>query len=357
MRMVILVGVATGLWLAAMPAWAACPAEAGIETKCDSAVTANRQTAPPPTPGTMFRDCLDCPEMVVIPAGSFLMGSPESEDFRVPYEDPQHLVSVRSFALGRTHVTRAEYAVFAAEMSKTEVKKSDSGIGMMPIATKSVSLYPGISDCSGFVLFSSPGFSERGNWHSPGYSQTERDPAVCVSWTDAEAYVAWLNRKVRGAAGGEGPYRLPSEAEWEYAARAGTTTMWFWGDSDERQCEHANLADLSLQEKYSKSATGNCRDGHITTSPAGSFLPNRFGLYDMAGNAWQWTADCWHENYHGAPGDGSARTADVCERRVIRGGSWNIGWLESRSAWRFASSAGSRSRDLGFRLARTLPGQ
>ena len=165
-----------------------------------------------------------------------------------------------------------------------------------------------------------------------------RRPVISVSWEDAQGYVAWLS----GETGEE--YRLLSEAEWEYVARAGTQTARYWGESETGQCRYANGSDSSP----------SCSDGYAETAPAGSFEPNAFGLYDVLGNVWEWTDDCWNESYAGAPTDGSPWASGDCSRRVLRGGSWLNPPGNLRSANRYGSPAGSRLFSLGFRLARTM---
>src|SRR5262249_46599041 len=154
---------------------------------------------------------------------------------------------------------------------------------------------------------------------------------VCVSFEDAQRYVQWLSRKTGKL------YRLPTEAEWEYAARAGTTTARFWGDGRERACDFANVADFTGAEtlnwnKGNQDQVFQCRDGYANTAPVGSFRPNAFGLYDMLGNVFQWTEDCYHNSYDAAPSDGSAWTTGECKYRVLRGGSWNVSPRSVRSA-------------------------
>jgi len=276
-----------------------------------------------PVLGSAFRDCADCPEMVVIPAGQFTMGSsaPEkawaashgSTPGSVADEAPQHPVSLRSFALGRTDVTRAGYAAFVRETGHP----LGDGCGR-----------------DGFKWDKQPDL----NWQKPGFSQTDRDPVVCVSWQDAQAYVSWLNRK-SGPRSGEGPYRLPTEAEWEYAARAGSTTMFWWGDDDGAADSHAWYKANS--------------DGH--TQPVGSKPANAFGLYDIVGNVWQWTQDCYAETYANAPSDGNAAQTKGNCLRVDRGGSWLFpAWL-LRSATRERNPANFRDAIMGFRVAKTIP--
>src|SRR4029077_11259470 len=174
-------------------------------------------------------------------------------------------------------------------------------------------------------------------------------PAVCLDWKDAQAYVAWLNERVRrqrpALAGSAGPYRLPSEAEWEYSARAGTTTARWWGDAI--GVGNANCNGCASRFYYRLLADVD------------SFAPNPFGLYGMLGNAWQWTDDCWHESYSGAPTDGSAWVENTCPKHVIRGGSWDNVPFFIRSATRSGSSPNGGEFDYsslsGFRVARTLP--
>jgi len=300
-------------------------------------------------PGTAFRDCPDCPEMVVLPAGRFTMGSSAEEKSwaashgstmgSVADEAPQHQVSLPSFALGKFDVTRGEYAAFARETG-----------------------YPAGDGCgSGRAIFK----YEKGpklTWENPGHAQTDRDPVVCVSWKDARAYIAWLNRKAHrgGAASANGSYRLPSEAEWEYAARAGTTTKFYWGDDDAAAPVHAWFNANSGCEKV---------DGlfcdHGQTHPVGAKPPNAFGLYDMAGNVWQWTEDCYDNSYAGIPADGRANEAPSSDPkakdgqgnclRVDRGSSWMFpAWL-LRPATRERNPADYRNDIMGFRVARTLP--
>ena len=171
-------------------------------------------------------------------------------------------------------------------------------------------------------------------WQDPGFSQTDSDPVVCVSWPDAHAYVAWLNSKTRGG------YRLPSEAEWEYAARAGSTTPFYWGDDPKQTAEHAWFRDNAQSH----------------THPVGQKPANAFGLYDMVGNVWQWTEDCYAEDYSHAPADGSVAPGPADCLRSDRGGSWFYpAWL-LRSATR-ERNPGNGSRDvvMGFRVAKTLP--
>jgi formylglycine-generating enzyme required for sulfatase activity len=235
--------------------------------------------------------------MVRVPAGSFTRGSSASEAGRFDTEGPQHRVTIgTAFSLAKYEVTRGEFAAF--------------------------------------VL--AAGHRAAGDWRNPGFAQTDRHPVVNVSWNDAKAYVAWLS-KTSGK-----PYRLPSGAEWEYAARAGTTTARYWGERHQEACRYANVDD----------ASHGCRDGHANTAPVGTFLPNAFGLHDMLGNVWEWTEDCGDGRYAGAPVDGSPWSGP-CSRREVRGGSWGDIPRYARAAVRISDTAGSHVSLIGFRVART----
>ena len=251
-----------------------------------------------PQVGERFRDCAACPEMIVVPAGSFLMGSPPDEEGRYGDEGPQHAVTIaQPFAAGVYEVTFAEFDACLAD--------ADSGCVRWPSAS--------------------------------GWGRGRR-PVVDVNWADARSYAEWLSERT-----GE-RYRLLSEAEWEYAARAGTTTPFHTG------------ATISTDDANYRRRDGTARG---RTLPVGSFDANAFGLHDMHGNVWEWVQDCWHNGYAGAPKDGSAWELPVgadreCSVRVLRGGTWDEGpWL-LRSAYRGRAQAEIRASQAGFRVARTL---
>lgn len=298
----------------------------GQDTKSAADASVSARITSAHAPGTAFRDCPKCPEMVVVRAGNFTMGSSAAEKSwavtqgatlgSVSDESPQHNVSLRSFALSKYDVTRGEYAVFVRETG-----------------------YPAGDGC---FESSMPKASKRADtsWRNPGFDQTDRDPVTCVSWQDAQAYVSWLNAKLRrpGATPGDGPYRLPSESEWEYAARAGTTTRFWWGDDEGKAANYA---------WYKNNSGGQ-------THPVGLKPANPFGLYDMAGNVWQWTQDCYAETYVNASTDGSPREEGNSCLRVDRGGSLlYAAWL-LRSATRERNPADYRDVIMGFRVAKTL---
>jgi formylglycine-generating enzyme required for sulfatase activity len=255
----------------------------------------------------VFRDCSDCPEMVVVPAGTFVMGSPVDEPGREHYfkgsKDQVTVTIAKPFAVGRHPVTRGEFAAFVAATGH----KSDEGCLMPHLDT----VWRPQADH---------------NWRSPGFTQNDRHPVVCVSWDDAKAYTAWLSKKT-GAV-----YRLPSEAEREYVARAGTTTPFWWG------------ATISTRQ---------ANNGRVSTVAVDTFEPNPFGLYNVHGNVWDLTEDCWNLTNAGNPGDGNARTTGDCQFRVVRGGSWTDPSFDLRSALRIGNRAhGTINR--GFRLVRAL---
>ena len=269
----------------------------------------------------IFRDCPACPEMVVVPAGKFTMGSPAKENGRHDDEGPQHEVALaRAFAAGRSEVTRGQYRAFL----RASGRQPSGG------------------------CYSSSGQLGSKNWENPGYPQTDEHPVVCVSHEDGEHYVEWLSKETKQS------YRLMSESEWEYAARAGTTTSRYWGNGEQEPCRHANVADRTSKQKYNWSPTFDCEDGYAETAPVGTFKANGFGLQDMLGNVWEWVEDCYNKTYDGAPRDGSAWVADNCSSRVFRGGGWNYFPQVVRSAYRSRNSPGFRFVGLGFRLARTL---
>lgn len=279
-------------------------------------------------PGKVFKDCADCPEMVVIPAGSFVMGSPAGETGRQDSEGPQHTVRVaQPFAMGKFEVTRGQFAAFARE--------SGHNAG---------------NEC---WTFEGGKYEKRANrnWQNPGYSQSDDHPVACVNWDDAKAYVAWLARKTGKA------YRLPSEAEWEYTARAGSSTARPWGDNPDDACRHANVMDSTGKSQVSGVtwAIHNCNDGAAYTARVGNYQANAFKLHDMIGNVWEWTEDCGNGNYNGAPTDGSAWTSGKCDVRVLRGGSWFINPDFARSAIRFGYDSTNRYNYIGLRVSRMLP--
>jgi len=181
-----------------------------------------------------------------------------------------------------------------------------------------------------------PGHSFR----NPGFPQDGTHPVVCVSWGDAKAFVAWLSNKT------DKPYRLLSEAEREYVTRAGTTTPFWWGSSIS-----TTQANYNGNYAYGGGSKGEWRK---RTVPVDRFRPNVWGLYNVHGNVWDWVEDCWHDNYEGAPTDGSAWTTGDCGRRVLRGGSWSLGPRSLRAAWRIKDASDGRYDFSGFRLARTL---
>jgi formylglycine-generating enzyme required for sulfatase activity len=248
-------------------------------------VFAQRQTSV--EPGEIFRDCDDCPELVVVPPGDFVMGSNDT-----PYEKPERTISIRRpFAIGRREVTFAEWDQ-CADAGACKHRPDDHGWG-------------------------------RGD-----------RPAINVSWDDSKIYLAWLSQKTGQR------YRLPSEAEWEYAARAGTKTPFWWGrdaGSGHAQCDTcASPANPKIVA-------------------AGSFRPNGFGLYDTAGNAAEWVEDCWNDNYRGAPKEALAWATGDCRLRVLRGGNFTSKASEVRSSARFRYDSDVRYYANGFRIVRDLP--
>jgi formylglycine-generating enzyme required for sulfatase activity len=266
------------------------------------AVAQSRRAEDSASSGRMFRDCEACPEMVVVPAGSFMMGSPESEIGRGSNEGPQHKVTMRSFAIGKYEVTFAQWDACAAE-----------------------------GGCA----------------HKPGDETWGRGkrPVINVSWHDAREFVAWLSRKAGK------PYRLPTEAEWEYAARG-------IADASEPHPPFSTGSTINYkQANYDANfvyADGKMGLYRQKTVEVGSFRRNAFGLHDMHGNVWEWVEDCYRDSYRGAPTDGSAVVARDCSLRVLRGGSWNYYPQLLRSAYRYATVPGIRLDMAGLRVARSL---
>ncbi len=298
-----------------------------------------RSAAATATVDREFRECADCIDMVGIPGGSFMMGSPATEEGRFDSEGPQHLVTLRAFALAKYDVSSAQFLAFL------------KATGYSP------------APCNAMLGL---------GWHSPGHGMAYPPdatepllwPATCLSWDDAQAYIRWLNDKVRGLASAakstNGPYRLPSEAEWEYAARGGTTSARWWGNA------------IGVNQANCKGC-GSQWDGRLF-APVDQFGPNPFGLYGVLGNVWQWVEDCWHESYVGAPTDGRAwlghagigqagvtqpEGSQECAKRVMRGGSWINLPVFVRSASRSRGDQDGYDFDYssfaGIRVARNLP--
>ncbi|WP_342624966.1 formylglycine-generating enzyme family protein [Pseudomonas alkylphenolica] len=262
----------------------------------------------PDKPGTVFRDCkAACPEMLVLPAGSFMMGTPDDEVGRQPDEGPLHQVTfAKPFAIGRYPVTAGEWSAYLRE-SGVKIADGDTRPGRECKASK------------------------------PRYKQGPKQPAVCMSYHDVEAYAAWLTKKTGKH------YRMLSEAEREYAARAGSTGPFPFPldpNAEYEISQHANV--------YGP------KDGFSFTSPVGSFPANAFGVYDMHGNVYEWVADCSHDDYVGAPADGSAWKEPGCELVQIRGNDWGEAPIFSRSGNRNNSLPDNRGDWIGFRLAREL---
>lgn len=275
-------------------------------------------------PGVVFRDCPECPEMVVIPSGRFTMGSNRAEKDAaiiygnsgrvISFESPEHRVSIRSFSAGRYAITKGEFAAFVnAKGYRTEAERGDGCL---------------IRD--GEVLKK----EAANNWRSAGFAQGSDHPVVCVSWNDAQAYVQWLSQTTGQT------YRLPSEAEREYAARGGTQTAFWWGDS------------YDTTQANGKNFNGESRKATVAVN---SFKSNPFGLYNVHGNIGEWVEDCWHDNYAGAPTDGSAwATSCIASTRVIRSLGWESYQTFFRSASRIFSPPNFSYYGFGFRVARAL---
>lgn len=314
---------------------AASPAPAAAPTPAPAAPPEGAAATGP----KVLKDCAACPELEVLPKGSFKMGSPEGERERYRDEGLQQAVSIdRVIAVGKYPVTRGEYGRFVRATGRAEGDSCD--------------------------VHTTEGKSEKQSgksWRNPGFEQGEDHPVVCVNWEDAKAYVSWLNTKPEVARLPAGQrYRLLTEAEWEYAARAGTTSRYWWGEdaSNAEQCKFANGKDETKRPETGNSwaIKANCNDGYWYTSPVGKFEPNRWRLHDMGGNAWQWVEDCWADSLNGMLGDGSARTSGCTDsgRRVVRGGSWGSNPQNLRAADRGWGTAVNRFNFIGFRVARAV---
>src|SRR5215813_3260057 len=277
---------------------------------------------------TDFQDCETCPEMVVLPAGEFMMGSPASEIGRVDVEGlPRRVVIPKRIAIGKFEVTVEQMSIFMAE----------TGMNIGGSCRRLVNPERSPPTWSG----------PEASLEYPGYEVTGSHPAVCISWHEAQSYVAWLQRRTGK------PYRLPTEAEWEYAARAGTTTRYSFGNDENTACVYARFADLSSQFGWHDA----CRSELVAygAAPVGSLKPNAWGLFDMHGNVWEWVEDCWTPNPLEIPVDGSAFSRPGnCEIGVIRGGSFSSSSIMMRSAIRSPMRTAFHFYNAGLRVALTL---
>jgi formylglycine-generating enzyme len=284
------------------------------------------------------RDCAQCPEMVVMPAGVAIVGAAAGDRFSRPDERPERSFVIREpFAVSRYEITRAQYEAFARATHH-------------PIEGECLS-----------------DRNQRGNWvmqpgmtfRDPGFSQEDDHPVACVSWDDAQAYLAWLNTQT------DGGYRLLTEVEWEYVARSGasTNTVYPWGDDPARGCSAANGFDQTTMATYRGIDTSGhtvfdpltCNDGWLNTAPIGSLAPNGFGVYDIIGNVSEWVEDC-HSTSHDALSESGAPPAieGACARRIAKGGSWGTLAHNLRTAERFPYPPAHRDDSIGLRVAKTL---
>ena len=292
-------------------------------------------------------------EMVFIPSGEFKIGSGESAEETAAFfnihgdniltaffkgEHPQHRVRItKPFYLGTYHVTRGQFRQFVKDSGyKTDAEKGDVYVppGAFGWDPEKKAFYH-IKDYS---------------WRKAGFEQTDEHPVVNVTWNDAVAFCQWLSRKEGNT------YRLPTEAEWEYACRAGTTTRYHSGDDPETLAKVANVADATAKAKFPNLGWAiKASDGYVFTAPVGQFKPNAFGLYDMHGNAWQWCADWYGADYYGKSPVDDPTGPDSGTVRVLRGGSWYFWSVFTRSAQRYRGTPGDRhiGHCAGFRVART----
>ena len=289
------------------------------------------------SPGQVFQECENCPTMVAIAPGSYLRGSPTTELNRKDTEGPVQKVSIfYPIAVAQKEITVEEFAHFVKTTGyKTESDKDGQGC----------SVWSG-KDYS---------YKKEHNWKNPNFAQAPTHPVVCVSWNDASEYAYWLSK----ASGGE-PYRLLSEAEWEYVARAGTQTRYFWGDGKDNSitCKYANSFDSTAIKTIpglGQYTGAYCNDSYPYTAPGGSYLPNAFGLYDVHGNVAEWVQDIWHENYIGSPTNGRAwLEGGDRQRHVQRDGPYANAPNDIRAAYRLGGFTTGRSETIGFRVARNL---
>ncbi len=284
-------------------------------------------TRPGTVPGTVFRDCPDCPDLVVIPPGRFRMGAEGGEEGRP--EGPVRDVVIRTaFAAGVTEVSQEQFAAFVVA-TRREIP------GGCRVWDGTEWLYPADAD-----------------WTNPGYGRVPfaEEPVACVSWQDARDYAAWLATRTGK------PYRLLTEAEWEYVARAGTTGTFPWPDGDPAApCAAGNVYDAAgVRANDFPWEAFDCDDGYGQASPVGSFAANAFGLKDVLGNLWEWTADCYVAPYPREPVDGSAVFAGDCDRRTVRGGSWITRPGRQRVSFRGRDPEDARFSFFGMRVARDL---
>ena len=271
-----------------------------------------------------FRDCDACPLMVVVPAGSVLLGSPASEVGRRDDEGPRRRVAIPApLAVSRHEISRGDYEAF--------LRATGHPVGAGCLTDR----------------------ERHGTWtmdnvstlRDPNFRQDDDHPVVCVSWEDAQAYVAWLNRRVPGAG-----FRLLREAEWEYAARAGSDAAYPWGAEPDLGCEHMNGVDRTVLPAYPDWVALGCSDGALYTAPVGSYRANAFGLFDMIGNVAEWVEDCSTDSYAAPP----VAPGAACARRIIRGGAWGSTAPNLRTADRFRQPPGHRDDSIGIRIARPM---
>ena len=283
------------------------------------------------------RDCSHCPDMVVIPAGTAILGATAADEFRRPDELPERTFTIRQpFAVSRYEITRAQYEAFVSATNR-------------PIG----------GDCL-------TDRRKRGDWQhdaattfrDPGFAQADDHPVACVNWEEAQAYVAWLNTQT------DGGYRLLTEVEWEYVARGGATQnlVYPWGNDPAQGCPFANIFDRTALQTYAGMDTSgykvfdpmDCADGLLNTSPVGSKKPNGFGVYDLIGNVAEWIEDCHGANREQLPESGVPPVRSECARRLIKGGSWGSLAHNVRIAERIPYPASHRDDSIGIRVARTL---
>lgn len=280
-------------------------------------------------PRTTFRDCEGCPIMVVVAPGTFEMGSPADEKGHRPSEAPQTGITFKKpLAIGQFEITVYQFGEFLRDTGYT-MRKTCSVLPETAASEDGVRKQGGVS------------------WENPGFDQSGTQPVVCVTWNDAQAYIKWLSVKTGFA------YRLLSEAEWEYAARAGSKGAYHSGDSVQDICSFANVADSSAPFPWK---TQLCRDYVAAqTSEAGRFGANSFRVHDMMGNASEWVADCWSPTHEAASTTGEAREPAECSKRTIRGGSWTDRLALQRAAVRRGAPGEDHAENrLGFRVARPL---